>query len=83
MNAIQNIFKRYGQQYSGIWRFSIPGAIRFSIIPISTRSFWGTPYPKKQKIPGKKKRDVKCNCCGHGLAFIAFLKPISRWGPIE
>jgi hypothetical protein len=35
------------------------------------------------EIPGQKKRDIKRNCCGHGLTFIAFLKPISRWGPIE
>ena len=32
------------------------------------------------EIPGVKKRGIKCNCCGHDLTFIAFLKS-PRWGP--
>jgi hypothetical protein len=33
------------------------------------------------EIPHYKKREIKCTCCGNALKFIAFLKPICRWGP--
>jgi hypothetical protein len=32
-------------------------------------------------IPEHKKNRIKCTCCGHALKFIAFVKPIPRWGP--
>ncbi len=32
-------------------------------------------------IPEHKKQKIKCACCGNPLRFIAFLKPIPRWGP--
>jgi len=32
-------------------------------------------------IPEIKKRIIKCACCGKPLNFIAFKKPVSRWGP--
>ena len=33
------------------------------------------------EMPKHKKKEIKCPCCGNPLKFIAFLKPISRWGP--
>jgi len=33
------------------------------------------------EMPQYKKQQIKCNCCGNPLKFIAFLKPIPRWGP--
>lgn len=32
-------------------------------------------------IPEIKKHIIKCACCGNPLRFIAFKKPVSRWGP--
>ena len=32
-------------------------------------------------IPQYKKPTIKCSCCGQALKFIAFLKPLPRWGP--
>jgi hypothetical protein len=29
-----------------------------------------------------KKRSIKCDCCGKDLKFIAYLIPLSRWGPL-
>lgn len=34
--------------------------------------------PKK---PEYKKKGIECTCCGHALRFIAFIKPVPRWGP--
>ena len=33
------------------------------------------------EIPEYKNREIKCTCCGSPLKFIAFLKPLPRWGP--
>ena len=33
------------------------------------------------EIPEYKKHGITCTCCGHALTFIAFLKPLPRWGP--
>lgn len=33
------------------------------------------------EIPEHKTQGIKCTCCGHALRFIAFIKPIPRWGP--
>jgi len=33
------------------------------------------------EIPERKKQAITCACCGHALKFIAFLKPLPRWGP--
>ena len=33
------------------------------------------------EIPERKKQAITCACCGHALRFIAFLKPLPRWGP--
>ena len=33
------------------------------------------------EIPEYQKNKIKCTCCGHALKFIAFLKPVPRWGP--
>ena len=32
-------------------------------------------------IPEYKKKGIQCACCGNPLRFIAFLKPMPRWGP--
>ena len=33
------------------------------------------------QTPEYKKKGITCTCCGHELKFMAFLKPIPRWGP--
>jgi hypothetical protein len=33
------------------------------------------------EISKNKEPAIQCRCCGHGLRFIAFLKPLCRWGP--
>jgi len=33
------------------------------------------------QIPDIIKHKLKCPCCGNPLRFIAFLRPLSRWGP--
>jgi hypothetical protein len=33
------------------------------------------------EIPQYKEHQIKCTCCGKALRFIAFLKPLPRWGP--
>jgi hypothetical protein len=33
------------------------------------------------EIPEYKKKGITCTCCGNPLTFIAFLKPLPRWGP--
>jgi len=33
------------------------------------------------EIPAYKKHAIKCTCCGQALKFMAFLKPLARWGP--
>jgi hypothetical protein len=33
------------------------------------------------KLPEHKNQKIKCACCGNPLKFIAFLKPLPRWGP--
>ncbi len=33
------------------------------------------------QIPKIKKHNIRCPCCGNPLIYIAFLRPVSRWGP--
>lgn len=32
-------------------------------------------------MPEQKKQEIKCPCCGKPFSFLAFLKPMPRWGP--
>jgi hypothetical protein len=33
------------------------------------------------EIPEYKKQGIKCSYCGNPLRYVAFLRPLSRWGP--